>query len=550
MQSTVSVITTSDEIHARISAACLSDAPEDALNQLLDECISRGDLGVFNQAIEGVSKSSSYNPLETISMTAVSRLMEEIPTENPDVERLWALIGEHGNAKEVIVAINEALEKIIQCTGDDDDDKQYSIHLRMLVDLLASALSRMTLRRRPASDILQTSFSDVLRAWSAIVPETSQSLIHSLFSSILHCVRTSWTWVVASTPPDSRESVKCREILCNLILPTLAMSSHFLKTSVATTTFETRFPELVIPGRKYLPSKSEEDARTLLCTALDVCDYIGFDCDLRLQKTRSRDAHEAIGCIILLAYDQNVATNAQTALSTALPATLFGFQLNLALDEVLAFLLECLYGVESTVRLPDDLVTLLTSSLTPVASLHPSPNVRKIAFTLMARILELSGPLTRKEILYGLVAECAFPQMRVAAVQLLKKCILDTLEGKSDLPLSTYTELSSVLLRPDPPTLFQDLEYVPSAAFLQSSEPARLTQSLGLYFVLLKRDRENQTGVRDKNHIKATENGLLNPLRHVIANGEPRAHGSPDAIQILFPLITALDRVDEALKDI
>ncbi|EEB99033.1 hypothetical protein MPER_01354, partial [Moniliophthora perniciosa FA553] len=45
-------------------------------------------------------------------------------------------------------------------------------------------------------------------------------------------------------------------------------------------------------------------------------------------------------------------------------------------------------------------------------------------------------------------------------------------------------------------------------------ELERLTECLGLYYVLIVRDKKNRTGIRDKDNLANVERDLLKPMRH------------------------------------
>ena len=99
--------------------------------------------------------------------------------------------------------------------------------------------------------------------------------------------------------------------------------------------------------------------------------------------------------------------------------------------------------------------------------------------------------------------------MRVAAMGLVKESVLTALEGArpSTAEEPDYTEtnvdvfaspqlltqIGRYILRSEPPDLLsQKPETFDVAAFLESSEPVRLTECLGLYYALLARDVSNK----------------------------------------------------------
>jgi hypothetical protein len=98
--------------------------------------------------------------------------------------------------------------------------------------------------------------------------------------------------------------------------------------------------------------------------------------------------------------------------------------------------------------------------------------------------------------------------MRVAAVGLVKESVLTALEGvrpstagdagHSEIKVDVFTspqlltQIGRYILRSEPPDLLsQKQEMFDVAEFLESSEPVRLTECLGLYYALLARDISN-----------------------------------------------------------
>jgi hypothetical protein len=61
--------------------------------------------------------------------------------------------------------------------------------------------------------------------------------------------------------------------------------------------------------------------------------------------------------------------------------------------------------------------------------MNPDPTTRFIAFRLIASILDLSPPMLHFELLRELIEECPFPQMKAAAVGLLKDAVLAALRS-------------------------------------------------------------------------------------------------------------------------
>lgn len=197
-------------------------------------------------------------------------------------------------------------------------------------------------------------------------------------------------------------------------------------------------------------------------------------------------------------------TPTPSTLQPLLPLLLASIQANTALPSTLALLLTAL-GPRAPPSAPaPDLLLPLAHVLPALAGAHPDPELRHIAFRLLSRVLALVPSLVRLELLRDILAaggeegeDGVAPQMRVAAVGLLKEAVLDGLSGSggdnafaSPLFMRTFTPLVFTTQLPDAGVggnAGDELE-----AFLESPEPLRLVESLGLYYVVLQRDVANK----------------------------------------------------------
>lgn len=175
------------------------------------------------------------------------------------------------------------------------------------------------------------------------------------------------------------------------------------------------------------------------------------------------------------------------------------------LDESLALLLNCLKGAQaqlSNFELSEDIVTPFSTVLAGLASVHMDAFIRHLALRLLSLVLALSPQLLRLQILVELTSESSLPQMRAAAVGLVKEAVLE--------PLSSSTATSSIfvspvlvqalgphLFRPSPPDFFSSP--LSAADIRESLEFSRLSECLSFYYVLLKRDVRNQVGSQRSN---------------------------------------------------
>jgi len=176
-------------------------------------------------------------------------------------------------------------------------------------------------------------------------------------------------------------------------------------------------------------------------------------------------------------------------------------QANIALDESLAILY---HQLTRATHVPPEVLSPLAEVLPSIASVHPDSSTRFLAFRLLAQLLTFASSPTRLEILRDLTSESDFPQMRTAAIGLVKEAVLEAIShapsGRESNVFASprfMRTFSSILFQPNPPSLFSSK---PSLAdFQDSSELSRLAESLGLLYILLKRDSGNL--VRSSSHI-------------------------------------------------
>ena len=196
--------------------------------------------------------------------------------------------------------------------------------------------------------------------------------------------------------------------------------------------------------------------------------------------------------LIASAY-QSADTSPPSRLPFLLPALISSLESNTFLDESLAVLIRLLHGWPINQILSPEVTVALTNTLPTIASVHPDPLVRHQTYRALSLLLASSEPKLRFQQLAGLTGQSDFPQMRVAAVGLVKEHFLYAFNARrvddpflSGLFLRTF---GPILFRSDPPDLFEsDLEI---KDFAGSPEPTRLCECLSLYLLILRRDEKN-----------------------------------------------------------
>ena len=178
------------------------------------------------------------------------------------------------------------------------------------------------------------------------------------------------------------------------------------------------------------------------------------------------------------------------------PIVLSSIQTNVALDEVLSVLINTFAPLRSAtalLQLDTDLIIPLAHLLPHLASNHSEPDIRHYTFRILSLVLGLAPPPVRFGLLKDLLAdEDMPPQMRIAAIGLLKEAVLEALSGQGQNIFASRHLLATfgpLVLRPVP---FGSFDTVTLDEFLDSPEPLRLVECLGFYYVLLQRDQNNR----------------------------------------------------------
>ncbi|KAG1798005.1 hypothetical protein EV424DRAFT_1546402 [Suillus variegatus] len=135
-----------------------------------------------------------------------------------------------------------------------------------------------------------------------------------------------------------------------------------------------------------------------------------------------------------------------------------------------------------------------------------------------------------QQILMTLTSSAELPQMRAAAIGLLKEFVLEALQITAlTMP---YDYLSTV-------QVVVDIE--------KSLEPSRIAEVLSFYYVLVQWDEDNKTGIRDPDNIASVESSLLRPLRSFL---EKWLSSEAKPILSVISLQIGLERIYHAVQTI
>ncbi|CAA7268417.1 unnamed protein product [Cyclocybe aegerita] len=541
--------------------------PEDSSDEEVSSAIVSLLISAIHDERPEKTVSDVYHIIVSEGLTSCLDPLNMLPhllsCNHPGAQDMVSLIGECGSAKEVVMTVQEAVERLAPSFDDPDDAgtsrEEPSVRkvqqLVVLIDLYAAAIPRIKLRRKSASETVEPLFSELDAVLKFARGEATRDEGRSLISGVSRLVQRVWTW--------KGEEQFDKTILKGLLDRVAISFSQCIQSSIAQRTFAECFPRLAF--RTKLDPDSEA-GNTAITDLLDAYQTIGHGI-ITLSGSSS------VSDLLLSAYCPPPNPDVSKLFTFLLPPLISSLESNTFLDETLAVLLRSLYTWTTASsldrrHLPLEVTSPFTSSLPSVASAHPDTTTRHQAFRSLSMLLAASDPKLRFQTLVELTRHSEFPQMRVAAVGLVKEGLLDAMsqaearaakveEGKVNVKgLKDETFLSPlflrtfgpILFRPDPPDLFAS-ESLELKAFQETSEPTRLVECLSLYYVLLQRDRHNLTCIRDKDVLKTVENNLLTPLRRNLDRWLDGPAGSESHLHDITPIVSlkiGLERVDAA----
>ncbi|KAM6492323.1 YAP/Alf4/glomulin domain containing protein [Amanita muscaria] len=491
----------------------------------------RLSLNELSQLIHGFNAAHLLSPLDTLSVL--------LPSGDPASRSIIRLLGIYSPAKEVIMAVQEALERL-KCFGGHVDDNEQSHsspqdQLILLIGVYASAIPRLKLRRKSASDTLRSLMVELEKAVRTHGDGFSTNQGRSVIRHTSSLVQEVSTWIKRVTE-STEEQASCNEIMMNVLSVIIETSAHCIQSCAAKRAFAASFPTLVVD--KSLTANWEEGEQAIQRAVQAAC-AVGFPPSVLTRKL-------SISRMILLAHAfQELQIVDNDLLSKVLPGTMSAFQSSVALDECLALLLNILPNLKNSAISPE-IITPLCTILSSVASTHPDPSIRHQCFRILSLLLSHSPPTLRLEALKELTTDPHLPQMRTAAVGLVKEAVLEGLASSSQHIFASRVFIqvfAPILFRTNPQDFFSK-NFNPEEMH-DSYEASRLIECLSLYYVLLQRDKANKTGIRDRDIIINTEKSFLAPLRMALARWEE--NHVPNVPMPIISLQISIERVENAI---
>ncbi|GLB39205.1 putative uncharacterised protein family, YAP/Alf4/glomulin [Lyophyllum shimeji] len=472
-----------------------------------------------------------------------------LPLRDPAAKEVLALMGECSSAKEVVMAIQEAIERMRAAYEGEDEDEvgrgdqwtlSYPSQLTILVELYSACLPRLKPRRKTASETLRPLLLELESAIRLAGARSSREEGRALISAVSHLIYNSKAWAESAAEGVADEMTACKDMLRSSLDCAVVACEHCVNSSLAQRTFESFFPRLTIRSAVTAGWEGGEEA---------ISDAINAYTSLGVSSTAVLSTPSTATMIIFAHSAANTLRASQ--LPKVMAILVASIKAGSALDEALTLLLHALDPRQAASRtyLSDEVIHPLFAVLPPLASSHPDPLIRHQAFRLLSTLLSTCPPPIRLQLLSQLTVDPDFPQMRVAAVGLVKEAVLEALAHPPNLFASPrfFDVFGPIIFRPNPP----DPQNLQLGEFKESSEAARMIESLGTYYTILQRDTANLTHMRNLDAVKHVETTLITPLRLAIERWANSPDGRPnDDNYVVGSLQMSLELIDSAIATI
>ncbi|KAI0826214.1 hypothetical protein BC629DRAFT_58364 [Irpex lacteus] len=532
----------------------------------------------------------THDIVPEIDVFTVVPLLLESAQEASD--ELLDSIAKQCSAKEMVIVLQDFSERFMRSTGDDeesgddrdeDDEEAANEDVRTqraskakqvirIVTLYSEVIPRLSRGKKTPSQILDPPLTQLQEVLGAATPVLTENDVDQTLRSLDKLILAIGNW--AGDDKDVKDK------LYSFTMAALQAFDKKLGTGVAQRAFEEQFPRLRRP-----PGSTNPSSQAATTSTDPVAELSNTLQSLGIEPIRIRPG-APLATLVFIAHNSTpLPLDAFLTLSSLIPVSLLT---NTFLPSTLSLLLRTLgpLASPSTATIPSSsptsgdkdrlsgTLTALTAILPQIASHHPDPLLRHITFRLLSLVLTLTPPNDRIYVLRDLVAppdvyDEGSESMAVASVGLVKESVLaalssfggDQTEEENVFATATFTDVFiPVLFTPRfPPSssastlregdggeeedVEEELE-----AFLSSSEPSRLVEVLGLYYLLIRRDTENRTGICAPDNTEKIKTTLRDVLRGKLRQWDRiDLEEAEDAKMQLGILDMWLDRIAEAL---
>lgn len=518
---------------------------------LNDEAISRDISAIITAAVADETHRPSLktvydNILQYQGGLALLEPLDILPDllrcHRKEAVDLIGLISENSSPKEVLIVIQETLEQLTRLVHDDEAEEEHvpgSVQCLISVIVLSTkSIPRLILGKRTALSVVSPLVSSVVSLVSSLGNHFTRDSGRSLLVGVSRMSEAFYTWIFKTGSEEN--AAEAQKIIRVLLDTTVLSCASCIRASLCARAFETHYPRLTLSSAIEPGWQEGEQA------------ILSVPTTLRAMALSPQDVldNPTMSSLIILAHEQQSYPLPKNLSSKLHSVLMTSIQMNFALDESLFLIFRCVTQDRTQPDFPVDLATSLCIVLPALASTHLDPFIRHFSLRLIALILARLPSVLQQQILITLASDTELPQMRAAAIGLLKEFVLEALQVPAS-PGEQNVFASPLLIRSFGPVLFRTmpsdyLSTVRVAGDIENSlEPSRIAEVLSFYYVLLQRDKDNKTGIRDPDNIASVESSLLRPLRSFL---EKWSNTEANPILSVISLQIGLERVDYAVQ--
>ncbi|KAL5638048.1 hypothetical protein ACGC1H_002345 [Rhizoctonia solani] len=527
-----------------IERAKKSEDPTRIIRETLEKCLNGDSLSDLNHSLTELADDEAYShlleptPLELVPILLLAN--DAINSHPQSLQETYEIIARHGSPKEVLLVAQESLDRLLQEAKELENDEESAPStpsqiiwkwLR-LIDMYSLAFPRLIPRKRSAPDMaspvmqhLRDSFGPLGQLVDPSEP-VSQELVEAC--GRLGYALLAWFDAVGSKAHEIGECKTALEQLLSVAVAECLSDRHIMQGH------NDFLYRLRTAGLAFTPTHS-----TVPNSKMTI-------------HTRS----QSIGAFVLY-YLSNRGPVRPKGTRQALRAQLSGLSAAIQRPRwrqtALGAINDCvLGGLYEKDYLEEDIAAELIPIISTPASTDPDPKHRAMLFTLLTRMILTVQPMHAFKFVRDLASEeCPYLNMRSAAVGLLRKLVVRAFSQNppvEDDPFASrllLEDYKSILLQSP---LFEGIDFAGSKS-ADAQEVNRLVEVLGFFYVLLARDENNLSGVRDTESIRELRNKLVNPLKK-LASAVDATLDDPSLFFALGSISVSLERMEEVMSGI
>ncbi|CCO37567.1 hypothetical protein BN14_11723 [Rhizoctonia solani AG-1 IB] len=491
------------------------DDPTPIIREALEKSIQEGSLNQFNTELKAlVKRDKNGHILESTPLELVPLLLlanETITVHPQPLQESYELIARHGSPKEILLVVQESLDALLQEAKELENDEESASStptqiiwkwLR-LIDMYSLSFPRLVPRKRSAPETaapiiqhLRDSFNNL-----AVLVDTNEPASQEIVEA---CIRLGYSllgWFEA-VGSEVNEVAGCKMALKELLCVALAeclSDKHILRS------YDDFLHRIRTAGLDFTPTYAIEPR----------------------SKMTGSTRTQSIGEFVLY-YLSNQGPTALGAIN----------------DCVLG-------GLYEEEFLEEDIAAEMIPVVSTPASTDPDSKSRAVLFNLLTQMILKVQPVHAFKFVRDLASEeCPYLNMRSSAIGLLRRLVVRAFNRSPQAEDDPFA--SRLLLEEYKHILFQSpilekKEAGPES--IDAQEMNRLVEILGFFYVLLARDKNNLTGVRDTKGTQELRDRIVDPLKAISSELESTSE-DPSVLFSVRSISVSLERIEEIVSGI